>query len=99
MDKRNPTSVHPVADHAPLQIAAAREPLRRVLGTPAPLAADLHADEAAAYRARLVELYATAGELRVERQLLAEAARYDRAHRDEPSLRDELLGTQYVAVA
>ena len=63
------------------------------------LVPDLGVDESAAYRARLIELYATASDQRIESQLLDEAEWYDRAHRDEPSLRDELLGTQYLAVA
>jgi hypothetical protein len=89
------------SDHAPLRsltAAAAREPLRRVLGEPAPLASDLHADDSA-YRARLIELYATAGDWRVKAELRDEARRYDKAHPDEVPLVDELLGVRYGAVA
>lgn len=98
MDEQNPTSARPAADHALLRIAAHREPLRRVLGEPAPLASDLHTDDSA-YRARLVELYATADDWRVEADLRDEARRYDKAHPDEVPLVDELLGVQYGAVA
>lgn len=74
-----------------LASAAAREPLRRVLGTPAPTAVELRADEASAYRARLIELYAQSrGTWDIEIHLLAEAVRYDKAHPDEPPLFDEL---------
>lgn len=87
--------------------AASREPLRRVLGTPALTAAELRADadESAAYRARLIELYAQArGDWDVEVQLLDEAARYDQAHPDEQPLFDELhaielFGAQYGEAA
>lgn len=88
-----------------LASAAAREPLRRVLGTPAPTAVELLADEAAAYRARLIELYAQSrGDWDIEVHLLDEAASYDRAHPDESPLFDELhaielFGAQYGEAA
>lgn len=81
-----------------LSVAAAHEPMRRVLEQPAPLVADLRADDSA-YRARLIELHATAGDSRVEADLRDEARRYDQAHPGEPPLVDELLGTLYGAVA
>jgi hypothetical protein len=84
---------------SPLSAAAAHEPLRRGLGEPAPLAPDLRADDSA-YRARLIELYATAGDSRVEADLRDEARRYDEAHPGEPCRSvDELLGVRYAAVA
>jgi hypothetical protein len=98
MDERNPTSARPAVDHTLLRMAAAHEPMRRLLKEPAPLVADLRADDSA-YRARLIELYATADDSRVEADLRDEARRYDEAHPGEPSLRDELLGIQYAAVA
>jgi hypothetical protein len=88
-----------------LASAAAHEPLRRVLGTPAPTAVELRVDEAAAYRARLIELYTQSrGTWDIEVHLLDEAASYDRAHPDEPSLFDELhaielFGAQYGEAA
>lgn len=82
-----------------LTIAASHEPLRRVLGTPVPLAVERRTDEAAAYRARLVELHATASDWQVKADLRDEARRYDKAHPGEPSLLDELLGARYGAVA
>lgn len=49
------------------------------------------ADADAAYRAQLVvEFVAARGDLAAEASLLAEAARYDRSHPDEPSLVTEL---------
>ncbi|RCH70487.1 hypothetical protein DT019_03080 [Streptomyces sp. SDr-06] len=99
-------TLRPGSDHqyTPLSTAASREPLRRVLGTPAPTKAELDADDSA-YRARLIELYALArGDWDVEIQLLNEASRYDKAHPVEPSLYDELhaielFGAQYSEVA
>lgn len=91
---------------SPLTTAASREPLRRVLGTPAPTATELRADvDDSAYRARLIELFTLArGDWYVESHLLDEAARYDRAHPAESPLFDEphaieLFGTQYGQVA
>ena len=93
----------PVGDHAPPTALSDAD-----LASRSPLAAkarattfvpDVNADEAAAYRARLIELYVEARERRVALHLWAEATRYDQAHPGEPSLRDELLGTQYMAVA
>lgn len=99
MDEQNPTSARPAADHVLLRIAARHEPLRRVLREPAPLAVNLRVDDDSDYRARLIELYATASVWRVKAELRDEAKRYDKAHPGESSLVDELLGTQYGAVA
>ncbi|MEV5944725.1 hypothetical protein [Streptomyces sp. NPDC051994] len=81
-----------------LTAAAAHEPMRRLRKEAAPLASDLYVDDSD-YRARLIELHAKAADRRVEQHLLDEAKRYDKAHPGEPSLRDELLGTLYAAVA
>jgi hypothetical protein len=99
MANKHLTQVRLGDDHpSPFAVAAAREPLRRVLGEPAPLASDLHVDDSA-YRARLIELYATAGDWRVKAELREEARRYDKAHPDEVPLVDELLGVRCGAVA
>ncbi|MFK0182040.1 hypothetical protein ACIQVR_39520 [Streptomyces xanthochromogenes] len=101
MATKNLTQVRPGNDqpHPALVVAAAHEPLRRVLREPAPLAVDLRVDDDSDYRARLIELYATASDWRVKAELRDEARRYDKAHPGELSLQDELLGVRYGAVA
>lgn len=109
MANQNSTQLRPGSDHAPLAVLsdadlASRNPLAaKVRATT--LVPDVHADEASAYRARLIELYALArGDWDVEIQLLNEASRYDKAHPVEPSLYDELhaielFGARYSEVA
>lgn len=46
----------------------------------------------AAYRTDLISLYLTARDRGSKRELLTEAARYDTANPDAPSLTDELFG-------
>ncbi len=62
--------------------------------------ADAKAIERAKYRADLVTRYVQArGNEWQELRLLAEAAKYDKAHPGEPSLYDELHGTALGAAA
>ncbi|MEV5944603.1 hypothetical protein [Streptomyces sp. NPDC051994] len=105
MDERNLTSARPAADHVPLHIAAAHEPLRRVRGIPA--AEQLRAVPDDDFRAATVTAYVqarSAGDWPAELRLIAAAARYDAAHPDEQPLFDELhaiemFGTQYSEAA
>ena len=93
--------------HSALSAAAAHEPLRRVLGEPAPTVAELHLVSDDDFRAATVTAYARArreGDWAAELRLYAEAARYDRAHPGEQPLFDELhgiemFGTQYSEAA
>lgn len=109
MANKNSTQVRPGCDHAPLcslsdADLASRSPLA-AKARATTLVPDLHADEAAAYRARLIELYAQSrGDWDIEVHLLDEAASYDRAHPDESPLFDELhaielFGAQYGEAA
>lgn len=56
-------------------------------------------DVDATYRANLVTAYVAATYWTQRLALLAEAVRYDRRHPTEPSLADELYGTDHEAVA
>ncbi|MFK0182332.1 hypothetical protein ACIQVR_40980 [Streptomyces xanthochromogenes] len=90
-----------------LAVAAAHEPMRRVLGTPAPLAAELRPVHDDDFRAATVTAYVQArsrGDWPAELRLIAEAARYDAAHPEEQPLAEELhaiemYGTQYSEAA
>jgi hypothetical protein len=53
----------------------------------------------AAYRADLIGQFVAAADWTAELHLLAEAADYDRANPDAPSLTDELVGSRLPAAA
>jgi hypothetical protein len=89
----------PSETSTPLVSAAAREPLRRVLGAPAPTAVELRADALAdrlftEFRAA----WAVGDENRMS-EVIVDAIIFDDAHRGGPRLMDEIRGISTPAVA
>ncbi|MFD9630093.1 hypothetical protein [Streptomyces violascens] len=85
----------------PHAAAAAHEPMRRVLGTPAPTVVELRVDSHRLRVQLLTEFRAawSAGDHDRMSVVMKAAADLDDAHPDEVPLRDEFHGVQYGAVA
>ncbi|MFE4857333.1 hypothetical protein [Streptomyces sp. NPDC056670] len=87
--------------HPALRFAASHEPMRRVLGEPAPTVVELRPDPDRLALQLLTEFRAawSSGDVDRMSEVMIDAIDFDDAHRGGPRLMDEICGIQTPAVA